>query len=589
MNHIYKVIFNKATGTFMAVAEYAKSHSTGGSCATGQVGSVCTLSFARVAALAVLVIGATLNGSAYAQQHKIEIGQSGGLKGTAKAIGNRAIAVGEYSNAEGDQAIAIGSSDKTNERANDPNIGNHAKGHESIAIGGDVVATGDASIAIGSDDLHLTDGAGNSSSSGRQIQNLIEQHPELKKIRDGQNNSVRFARTHAQGHASIAVGAMTQAIGHFANAFGTRAIANGPYSLAVGLLSKAEKGYAIAIGSNAQASEYRTLALGADTKVELNRGVAIGYGSQILTTDIETGAYKPGNNLSIDAQATKPNNTGEDIFSIGKQGLRRRIIHVGAGSQDTDAVNVAQLKAAVELAEREITFQGDDDSTGVKKKLGQTLTIKGGQTETSNLTEGNISVVKDNSNGGGLKVQLAKTLNNLTKVNTTTLDATTNVKVGSNGTTAELLNGGLTFTRPSTGGANTGKTIYGHDGVKFINDNTSTATEGTTRIDKDKIGFAGPGDAVDTNSPYLDKKQLQVGSVIIDKDSGINAGNTKITKLADGVADDHAVTIKQLKAAKPTLKAGGGIDITDTSDLLVNANANGDVTPPILYHQGENC
>ena len=29
MNHIYKVIFNKATGTFMAVAEYAKSHSTG--------------------------------------------------------------------------------------------------------------------------------------------------------------------------------------------------------------------------------------------------------------------------------------------------------------------------------------------------------------------------------------------------------------------------------------------------------------------------------------------------------------------------------------------------------------------------------
>lgn len=29
MNHIYKVIFNKATGTFMAVAEYAKSHTRG--------------------------------------------------------------------------------------------------------------------------------------------------------------------------------------------------------------------------------------------------------------------------------------------------------------------------------------------------------------------------------------------------------------------------------------------------------------------------------------------------------------------------------------------------------------------------------
>lgn len=80
MNHIYKVIFNKATGTFMAVAEYAKSHSTGGSCATGQVGSVRTLSFTRVAALAVLVIGATLSGSAYAStgpDSKVQFGETG--------------------------------------------------------------------------------------------------------------------------------------------------------------------------------------------------------------------------------------------------------------------------------------------------------------------------------------------------------------------------------------------------------------------------------------------------------------------------------------------------------------------------------
>ena len=64
MNHIYKVIFNKATGTFMAVAEYAKSHSTGGgSCGTGQAGSVRTLRFARDAALGVIVVGGGLRGS----------------------------------------------------------------------------------------------------------------------------------------------------------------------------------------------------------------------------------------------------------------------------------------------------------------------------------------------------------------------------------------------------------------------------------------------------------------------------------------------------------------------------------------------
>ena len=100
MNHIYKVIFNKATGTFMAVAEYAKSHSTGGSCATGQVGSVCTLSFARVAALAVLVIGATLSGSAYAQNlgSKIKFGSTGN-NDDAVAVGEASIAIGSLSQA----------------------------------------------------------------------------------------------------------------------------------------------------------------------------------------------------------------------------------------------------------------------------------------------------------------------------------------------------------------------------------------------------------------------------------------------------------------------------------------------------------
>ena len=86
----------------------------GGSCATGQVGSVCTLSFARVAALAVLVIGATLSGSAYAQAKHTAIDNSSTnmRSGTARAEGDRAIAIGENAYAKGGQAIAIGSSNK---------------------------------------------------------------------------------------------------------------------------------------------------------------------------------------------------------------------------------------------------------------------------------------------------------------------------------------------------------------------------------------------------------------------------------------------------------------------------------------------
>ncbi|ARE66187.1 YadA-like family protein [Moraxella catarrhalis] len=616
MNHIYKVIFNKATGTFMAVAEYTKSHSTGGSCATGQVGSVRTLSFARVAALAVLVIGATLNGSAYAQNlgSKIKFGATG-HSDDAKASGEASLAIGSLAKAEGSQTIAIGGSkpDPNNHRANQK-AGSHAKGQESIAIGGDVLAEGDASIAIGSDDLYLNNRNGSHKHTNGILNTLIQNHRVLSQIRNSTDNSVKYRRTAAEGHASTAVGAMSYAKGHFSNAFGTRATAEGNYSLAVGLTAQATSGYTIAVGSNAQAIKYGTIAIGADTQVNLDQGIAIGYGSQILNNNNNNNAYIPEDgNTKVNPHKA----TNHGLFSIGSSTIKRKIINVGAGNNDTDAVNVAQLKAVEDLTKRKITFKGDDNGAGVKKKLGETLTIKGGETQADKLTDdNNIGVVTDNNSG--LKIKLAKTLNNLTEVNTATLNATTKVKVG-NGAIAELLGGGLTFSSSTPPGTNS-KTVYGIDGVKFtdnqdaaIEDTTritkdkvgfsnkagtvdeskpyldkdklkvgnstlnnggltvnnvagnqqiqvgadgikfadvnggTSVTVGTTRIAEDKIGFADADGRVDTASPYLDKKQLQVGDVKITKDSGINAGDQKISNVKDATQDTDAVTYKQLK------------------------------------------
>lgn len=611
MNHIYKVIFNKATGTFMAVAEYAKSHSTGGSCATGQVGSVCTLSFARIAVLAVLVIGATLNGSAYAQDlgSKIKFGSTG-HSDDAKAQGEASLAIGSLAKADSNQSIAIGGSKPDpNNRAANQRAGSHAKGQESIAIGGDVLAEGDASIAIGSDDLYLNNKDGSHKHKSGMLNTLIQNHKVLSQIRNSTDNSVKYRRTAAEGHASTAVGAMSYAKGHFSNAFGTRATAEGNYSLAVGLTAQATKGYTIAVGSNAQAVNYGALAIGADTQVNLDYGIALGYGSKILNNNNNNNtAYIPeGSESKIKANHKA---TSHGLFSIGSNEIRRKIINVGAGSQDTDAVNVAQLKAVEHLANRKITFKGDDNND-VQKKLGETLTIKGGKSEANDLTENNIGVVKDNN---GLKIKLAK---DLTGLNNITAAGTITVNTGAN--TAKLLNSGLTFSSSNPPNTNS-KTVYGIDGVKFT-DNSDAALEnttritkdkvgfadasgavaenkpyldqeklkvgnstlnnggltinntagnqqiqvgadgikfadvnggasntpGTTRIAEDKIGFAGADGRVDTASPYLDKKQLQVGDVKITKDSGINAGDQKISNVKDATDDTDAVTYKQLK------------------------------------------
>lgn len=567
MNHIYKVIFNKATGTFMAVAEYAKSHSTGGdSCATGQVGSVRTLSFARVAALAVLVIGATLNGSAYAKgDSAIEIDQKiNGVSDSAHATGAASIAVGSIAKAEGSQSIAIGSVKPNRGAPINPNVGSHAKGHESIAIGGDVLAEGHASIAIGSDDLYLPDRLGSDN-----LSTLIRGHEILSQIQKS-GSKIKYRRTRAQGHASTAVGAMSYAQGDFSNAFGTYATAQAAYSLAVGLAAQATKQSAIAVGSNAKANLFAATAIGGNTVVNTERGIALGFGSQVLATNNTTNAYIPTDERLMDKHKATAN---WGPLSIGNKDQRRKIINVGAGLEDTDAVNVAQLKLVERVAKRQITFQGDDGSTDVQKGLGDTLTIKGGKSETNDLTEDNIGVVKDNNNG--LKVKLAKNLNELGIVSAKNLTASEKVTVG----TTELKNDSLTFIQSNAGGTNSGKTVYGVDGLKFT-DNGGAVVQDTTRITKNEIGFADAttSDAVDKNSPYLDKEGLKVGEVEITKGGGINAGNKKISNIADGGSDKDAVTIKQLKDAKPTLIGDTGIEISNTTSLSVATS--GTVTPP---------
>ena len=564
MNHIYKVIFNKATGTFMAVAEYAKSHSTGGSCATGQVGSVRTLSFARIAVLAVLVIGATLNGSAYAA---VAIGQSGGGQGSAQATGNQSVAIGENAQAQSDQTIAIGGSQ--NKTTNIKVSGATAKGKESIAIGGDVLAEGHASIALGSDDLYL-----NERNNSPWVQNLIKKHPELSRLQTAQSNSGKFQHTHAFGHASIAVGTMSYAKGHFSNAFGTRAHALGDFSLAVGLTAKAEAEYAIAIGSNAQVAQNAGLALGGNARVAVSKGIALGFDSQVTNNNNNNNAYIPkdGNTRVNSHKAT----SGIGPLSIGSSTIKRKIINVGAGNDDTDAVNVAQLKAVEDLAKHKITFTGDSGG-GVQKGLNETLTIKGGETTDNKLADGNnIGVVKDNNSG--LKVKLAKTLTGLEAVNTQNLTATGAITVNTGTNTAKLLNSGLTFSSSTPPGTNS-KTVYGIDGLKF-NDNSNTTIEGTTRITKDKVGFSNTAGTVDENKPYLDKEKLKVGNSTLNN-SGLTVnnvtGNQQIQVGADG--------IKFADVNGGTSNTPGTTRITENEIGFAGADGNVDKESPYLDKQ----
>ncbi|OAV26071.1 hypothetical protein AO371_0333 [Moraxella catarrhalis] len=633
MNHIYKVIFNKATGTFMAVAEYAKSHSTGtrkavvGATDTPALGTALTRT-----AMAVLLV--MMGGQAWGQFWAHNASEIAGAYHVDYANPeNRSFANKKSStNPNADAPYYFKASDNTG--TTDETIKGYKAGAGSTAASGSL-AYGNAAKA----DAFLSIAYGNGAHVVGNKQGNIDYKQAAMAI---------GTAAYANGLGAAALGTNSAAVADHAVALGMVSVARGKNSVAVGHSATSSGENAIAIGSAdtpvhnggsvnkrffesnryrenaARANAKRSVAIGTGAKVDAESGIALGYGSVVNAGDNSNSAYQPDGGTAL-TEAQKSTN-GIGALSIGSSNIKRKIINLGAGDADTDAVNVAQLKAVETIANKKTSvkaganethitvnssngtggteytvglsdiaknainkvnritvneddinqittgmkFQGDT-GTAVNRKFGETLKVIGGKSRSSELTDNNIGVT---SAGTQLKIQLAKTLNNLEAVNTkalnatnsvstNTLTATTSVTVGSGNSTAQLQNSGLTFAQ--TTGANAGKTIYGTDGLKFT-EADNTPLHQTVRIDKNTMGFSGTDGRVKKDLPHLTA-------------TGYDAQDTKITNLTAGTDNTDAVTIKQLKDAQPILTAGAGISITPKTGTLTVNNSNGNITP----------
>ena len=214
-----------------------------------------------------------------------------------------ATAVGYNTNASGKYASAIGSSAKaTNEYATATGVSSQATGWGSAALSGYAKAT----------DTYAT-AAGMSST--------------------------------ASGNGASALGAKSEATANYASAAGNLAKASGEQSTAVGYSSKASGTYSTAIGAFTNYSgndSEGTTAIGYNSSVTVANGVALGRNSVADVASGDTG-YDP----ATGAASTNTGKTWKSTMgavSVGNSTNTRQIINVAAGSRDTDAVNVAQLK-----------------------------------------------------------------------------------------------------------------------------------------------------------------------------------------------------------------------------------------------------
>ena len=301
------------------------------------------------------------------------------------ASGDNALAAGVNASATGAHSVAVGN-------------GATAKGQDSIALGTGAVADGIGATAIGqyntaSGQNSLAFGGGyNKGQKGNTASGVA---------------SVAFGeRTEASGESATAFGSDSTASGKNAAAFGENSTASGEASTAFGIGSTAAaKNSLAALGGTVDEKATNAAAIGNGAQAKLADTVALGSGSvasraryRDLTVEAEKAAYAKGNSHGAAWEATA------NAIAIGNDNtVTRQLTGVAAGSLDTDAVNVAQLK---KMAAEGLDFQGNNDVT-VHRDLGQKLTIRGEGTKAdTNYSGENLKVIGNTD--GSLTIKMDK-------------------------------------------------------------------------------------------------------------------------------------------------------------------------------------
>ena len=317
-----------------------------------------------------------------------------GAFNTAK--GEWATAIGASTVASGNGDVAIGDTSKTNATGvgHAVAVGWHAEtgAANAVAVGPSALASGKNSVSVGTNNNSrvqdtVTMGQDNDAKTMGGIaigkNNMVDStnggtnHPETRdensQIAIGRDNTathldtIAIGRdTHATGSGATALGARADASGNNSIAIGQsgktsdRVVASGVNSIAIGMQSQAtgEAGiaegaaaraggkYGVALGRTTKANAEAATALGSAAEANIANGVALGS-SSVTTTDKGVVGYNPSDPHERKYSPLTGNvkTATTAAVSIGNGStLTRQLTGLAAGTADTDAVNVAQLK-----------------------------------------------------------------------------------------------------------------------------------------------------------------------------------------------------------------------------------------------------
>ena len=503
-----------------------------------------------------------------------------GMETTAK--GENSLAVGHKSTASGKNGVAVGTNFTTSEQGGVA-VGNAAKSKEinATAVGIDVSANAANSVALGGSATANSDGA----------------------IAIGSHGS---RQTTATGNRALAIG--------------TAATANGLDNIAIGTSASTSSQYSTAVGNGATATAIRAAAFGANSTASVEGGVALGVGSVANRAGgIANKGYNPNDNRTnkyagLNTWVLSPT-TGAVAVGNGTAATRQ-ITGLAAGKEDTDAVNVAQLKSVnlafagnvgsgdVNLANSTLGIKGDNTYITTSAN-GQNLTISG-KTQNINVTNGQASanaagmadaknvaeainkavsanaynwkLAADNDNGRSEVINKEDTVsfrgdNNITvarngKKITTSLNKAITVDTVKANKSVTVSSGGNQITLDGSNGAVTGKTFTGQSftaGNNVLSNTTlqiGPTTGNNVTITKDGLSGKAGSNTVKFGTNGISAGGQQITNVSSGGNVGTNAAN--ITDVKNAVSD---VTLKLDTNSKT-----GSVKLSESPLKVIGAN-----------------
>ncbi|EJF98408.1 hypothetical protein MEI_00579 [Bartonella vinsonii subsp. arupensis Pm136co] len=415
----------------------------------------------------------------------------------------------------------------------------------------------------------------------------------------------------AGGQASLAIGVVSEASGRGAIAIGGFAKATDIDGMAFGTQSLASASDAIAVGYDAQAQKEKSIAIGPNARAIVEGGVAIGSGS-VANTSAGVIGYDP---LEHGPSKNEEWKSTLAAVSVGnpKNSQTRQITGVAAGTADTDAANVAQVKAlesyvdqgwnlsvggenstkigikdTVDLsaASNNLTVTKGAKDNNVKFDLAKNITVTSVVAGKSILsgdgflfTDGGPAITFEGIDAGDKQITgVAEGTEDTDAVNVAQLNA---VKEAAKTSWQLSINSGDAMAIGPNGMVNLQAAgSENKQNIKIVRDNDHNVTFGLA--DDIHVTSVTAGKSVMNDQGF----HFEKGGPEVTPD-GIDAGNKRIIGLEKGQRDTDAVNVAQLKEIENQVAENSLVKWDEGQELITIGAEKGGVEINIANNEGK--